>query len=228
VNDDELQQRLRAIDPASDLTPADPARVARLLEDTMHTDLTDTSTDGTDGTDGTAEQRSHRTRHRGPLTWMVAAAAVLIAAVGVFSLLGNDPERDHAPSAAPSATDTVDPGTTAPSVTELGAPPPANGRCMVPTAEALATAQVAFSGTVQSVAADVVTLVPDRFYAGEATEAVEVRAAPDQLTALVGAVAFEEGRRYLVSATDGQVTVCGFSGPFSPDLEALYVEAFPG
>jgi hypothetical protein len=99
---------------------------------------------------------------------------------------------------------------------------------MAPTAEALATAQVAFSGTVQSVAADVVTLVPDRFYAGEATEAVEVRAAPDQLTALVGAVAFEEGRRYLVSATDGQVTVCGFSGPFSPDLEALYVEAFPG
>ncbi|WP_193613329.1 hypothetical protein [Nocardioides lijunqiniae] len=227
MNDDELQQRLRAIDPASDLTPADPDRVARLLEDTMNTDLTDTSAPGTPGTPE-QESRNDGTRNRSPLTWLVAAAAVLIAGVGVFSLLGNDPERDDAPTAAPSASASVDPGSTAPSVTELGAPPPAAGRCMVPTAEALSTAQVAFSGTVQSVEAGVVTLVPDRFYTGEATELVEVRATPDELTALVGAVSFEEGRRYLVSATDGQVTVCGFSGPLSPNLEALYVEAFPG
>ncbi|WP_167736020.1 hypothetical protein [Nocardioides sp. 503] len=227
MNDDELQQRLRAIDPASDLTPADPARVARLLEDTMNTDLTDTSTESTGP--GTGPGAPGRTaRRRGPLTWVVAAAAVLIAGVGVFSLLGNDPESDDVPSATGSSSASEGATTTSPTVTELGAPAAANAKCMVPNAELLSTAQVAFSGTVASVAADRVTIVPDRFYAGEPTDSVEVEAPPELMTALVGAVSFEEGQRYLVSANDGQVTVCGFSGPFSPDLEALYVEAFPG
>ncbi len=39
---------------------------------------------------------------------------------------------------------------------------------------------------------------------------------------------FEEGGRYLVSATDGRVTVCGFSAPYSAELAALYEQAFPG
>jgi hypothetical protein len=225
VNDDELQQRLRAIDPASALPPADPDGVARLLEDTMNADLTDTSTDGPGQQQ---ETRASGTRNRSALTWLVAAAAVLIAGVGVVSLLGNDPEPADVPSASPSTSRSEDASSPPATLTELGAPPPATGRCMAPTAEALSTAQVAFSGTVTAVAADVVTIAPDRFYTGEPTDTVEVRAAPELMTALVGAVQFEEGERYLVSATDGQVTVCGFSGPASPDLEALYVEAFPG
>ena len=36
--DDELLARLRAADPAASLPPADPDRVARLLEDTMSHD----------------------------------------------------------------------------------------------------------------------------------------------------------------------------------------------
>ena len=36
--DDELLARLRAADPAASLPPADPSRVARLLEDTMSHD----------------------------------------------------------------------------------------------------------------------------------------------------------------------------------------------
>ena len=38
MTDDELQVRLRAADPAASLPPADPSRVARLLEDTMSED----------------------------------------------------------------------------------------------------------------------------------------------------------------------------------------------
>ena len=38
--DDELRGRLRASDPAASLPPADPTRVARLLEDVMSTELT--------------------------------------------------------------------------------------------------------------------------------------------------------------------------------------------
>ena len=43
---------------------------------------------------------------------------------------------------------------------------------------------------------------------------------------LVGAVRFEQGGRYLVSASNGQVTVCGFSAPYSADLAGLYEQAF--
>ena len=212
MTDDELQQRLQAHDPAASLPPADPTWVARLLEDTMSSDL-DTPT----------ESRADGTRNRSPLTWLVAAAAVLVAGVGVFGLLGNDPDSESPPTAGdtPSAS-------SAPTVTELGAPPAAVVKCMVPNAELLAKAQVAFSGTVQEVTDDEVVLAADRFYAGEATELVEVRSDPAMLQALIGAVDFQEGQRYLVSATDGQVTVCGFSGPYSDDLAALYTAAFPG
>jgi hypothetical protein len=222
VNDDELQQRLYAGDPASDLTPADPARVARLLEDTMNADLTDATADEQHEHDGEHESRETGIRNRSPLTWLVAAAAVLLAAVGVFSLLGNDPDPADVPSAGPTSASTPT------SMTVLTAPAETNGRCMAPNAQALATAQLAFSGTVETVSADRVEIVPDRFYQGDPVDVIEVRAPAQQMTALVGAVRFEEGRRYLVSTTNSEVTVCGFSGPYSPDLEALYVEAFPG
>ena len=225
MNDDELWQRLRDGDPASDLPPAAPDRVARLLEETMNADLSDAPTDRPGG--DPPETRESGTRNRSPLTWLVAAAALVIAGVGVFSLLGNDPEPDDVPSAGASPTQDT-PTQDVPTSLTLTAPAQTSGRCMAPNATALATAETAFSGTVRSVGGDVVEIEPDRFYAGEAVDTVEVRAPAEQLTALVGAVDFEEGGRYLVSATDGEVTVCGFSGPYSPDLEALYVEAFPG
>ena len=53
--------------------------------------------------------------------------------------------------------------------------------------------------------------------------------APDRdLQALLAAVDFREGERYLVAASDGRVTLCGFSGPFSEELAELYAKAFPG
>ena len=211
MTDDELQQRLQARDPAASLRPADPTWVARLLEDTMSADL------------DTHETRDSGTRNRSPLTWLVAAAAVLIAGIGVFGLLTNDP--DSAPE--PSAGDTPS-VSTVPTVTELGAPAPSNAKCMVPNAQTLSQAQVAFSGTVQEVADDVVVLAPDRFYTGEPTDVVEVRSDPALLRALIGSVDFQVDQRYLVSANDGQVTVCGFSGVYSDDLAALYTAAFPG
>ena len=54
MTDDELRDRLRAADPASSLPPADPERVARLLEDVMSTELT-------------TENRETGTRGRGPV-----------------------------------------------------------------------------------------------------------------------------------------------------------------
>jgi hypothetical protein len=205
--DDELRARLRASDPAASLPPADPTRVARLLEDVMSTELT-------------TENRETGTHDRGPLTWLVAAAAVLIiAGVGLFGVLRHDDD----PAAPPTAVDDK-------TVTELSAPGVAayNAKCMVPNAEIVSHQTVAFDGTVTMLADGVVTLTPSHWYAGDETDLVRVQAPLEDMQQLVSAVRFEDGGRYLVSATDGQVTVCGFSAPYSADLAAVYAEAFPG
>ena len=106
TGDTGLFERLRAHDPAASLTPAEPAQVARLLEDAMSHDL-DTPA-----------------RRRSPLTWLVAAAALLvIAGVGVFAVVGGDDEPQ-----VPTAQDP------APTVVELSARPPVAGRCAIPSA----------------------------------------------------------------------------------------------
>jgi hypothetical protein len=97
---------------------------------------------------------------------------------------------------------------------------------MVPNPEVLAQQSVAFDGTVTMLADGVVTLDVGHWYAGGPTDLVRVQAPADALQDLVGAVKFEQGGRYLVSATNGQVTVCGFSGPYTADLAALYDQAF--
>lgn len=209
-HDDELRDMLRAIDPASSLSSADPAGVARLLEDTMSGDLIH-------------ETRETGTHGRGPLTWVVAAAAtVVIAGVGLFGYLSQRGDDDvstaHDPAVSASSDATV---------TTLQAPAGSAGRCMVPSAEILANQALAFKGTVQEISDGSVVLDPSTFFVGDATDLVEVQAPSADMQALIGAVDFQEGQTYLVSATDGRVTVCGFSGPVTPELTALYAEAFP-
>lgn len=202
---DELHDRLRAADPATSLPPADPDRVARLLEDVM-------------STEPTTESRTTGARDRGPLTWLVAAAAaVIIAGIGLFAVLGHDDDPAAPPTAADSQT-----------VTELSAPASAAyaAKCLVPNAEILAEQDVAFDGTVTAMDDGVVTLQVSEWYAGEPTELARVQAPPAEMQQLVGAVSFEEGGRYLVSASDGQVTVCGFSDQWSQQLADLYDQAF--
>lgn len=209
--DDDLRARLRAADPAASLRPADPDGVARLLEDTMSHD-TDTLV---------PETRQTGTRGRSPLTWIVAAAAaVVIAGVGVFALTGNDDDPTGPPVAGSG-------GEPEPTVTRLSVAPGAGeARCMVPTAETLATKELAFAGTVDSIEAGTVTLTPTTFYAGDATDVVEVAAPEAELVSLIGAVDFQVGESYLVSASGGDVTACGFSGPATPELQSLYDAAF--
>jgi hypothetical protein len=202
-----LRDRLRGSDPAASLPPADPTRVARLLEDVMSTELT-------------TETRETGTRNRGPLTWLVAAAAVvIIAGAAVFGVLGHDDDAATPPTAADAKT-----------VTELSAPSSAayRAKCMVPSAEIVSQQSVAFDGTATTLADGVVTLTVNHWYAGGPTDLVRVQAPAADLQQLVGAVGFEEDGRYLVSATNGRVTVCGFSAPYSTALAGVYEEAFPG
>jgi len=213
--DDPLRARLRVADPAASLGPADPDGVARLLEDTMSHD-----------TDTQVPERRTGTRGRNPLTWLVAAVAVLvIAGVGVFTLTGTDDDNTAPPIADDNGSGD---GGAEPVVISLRAPAASTGRCMMPSAEVLSQQQVAFEGTVETIGHGTVVLTPTEFYTGDEADRVEVDAPADQLTNLIGAVEFEVGGTYLVSATDGQVTVCGFSGPATPELAQLYADAFGG
>ena len=204
MNDDELMARLHAADPAASLPPADPGRTARLLEDTMSHDL-----------DSPVDQDTP-VRRRSPLAWLVAAAAVLvIAGVGVFAVVGGD-DNPTVPTAKEPA----------PSVLALSARPPSSAKCMVVSPEVLANQQVAFDGTVASITDGLVTLDVTSWYRGGDADQVTVQAPPENLEALVSAADFQVGQRYLVSATDGFVSVCGFSAAYSDDLAAMYAQAF--
>ena len=206
--DDELFERLRTRDPATSLPPADSAQVARLLEDAMSHDL-DTRSPGGSQTDP---------RRRTPLTWLVAAAAVLvIAGVGAFAFLGGEDEPTVPAAQAP-----------APTVMELAAHPPTTALCMRVSAEVLANMEVAFDGTVTAIDDGLVTLDVGHWYRGGDADLVTVKAPPASLRALIQAASFEVGQRYLVSANDGFVSVCGFTAPYSDELAAMYAEAYAG
>lgn len=207
---DELRARLQAADPAASLARPDPDRVARLLEETMSHPQT------------TTEPRPDNPPARSPLTWLVAAAAVvLIAAVGAF-VLASPSDNGGSTTAGSEPSDDA-------SVTELSASGAAAtaGRCLPVTEDALAEADVAFDGIVEDIEGDLVTLRVTEWYAGEETDLVTVKGPSEDLQALLAAVDFQDDERYLVAATpDGKVMVCGFSAPHSPRLERLYDQAF--
>lgn len=205
TDEDELFDRLRAADPGAALPPADPTRVDRLLEDVM--------SDSDTGKESVTE-----TRRRHPLTWLVAAAAlVLIGVAGSVLLLGDD-RIEPMPTL-----------TGVPTVTELSLAGDGAARCMVPSADVLGRAAYAVDAEVTSVEGGTATLSPTTWYAGEETDEVEVAAGSADLEALIGAPRFEEGQRYLVAANEnGKVMVCGFSGVHDERLARLYAEAFGG
>jgi hypothetical protein len=90
----------------------------------------------------------------------------------------------------------------------------------------LAEMPLAFEGTATAVDGDRVSLDVDRWFkGGDSTEVVLM--APQGFEALIGGIPFEVGGRYLISATDGQVNYCGFSGEATPELRAGFEAAFP-
>jgi hypothetical protein len=223
--DDDLRALLRSGDPAGSLSPADPAALARLLEDTMSADLEIRPVAPDDGS------RATGTRGRNRLTWLVAAAAVaMIAGVGGIAIAGLSGDDSPPPQASDTRTSTP-PETTAGApvagtTTELTAVAP-TARCALPSPETLAQYDQAFQGTVTAIDGDSVTLQATDVFTGEVGETVRVSAAPADMKALVSAVDFEVGGTYLVSAFEGSVSTCpGFSGPASGDVQALYKEAF--
>ena len=97
--------------------------------------------------------------------------------------------------------------------------------CLAFDPAVLADMPVAFEGTATAVEGDSVRLDVDRWFKGGETDEV-VLLAPQGLEALIAGIPFEVGGQYLVSATDGQVNYCGFSGESTPELLAGFEAAF--
>jgi hypothetical protein len=99
--------------------------------------------------------------------------------------------------------------------------------CIVFDVETLAGMPVAFQGTVTSVDGSTVTLSIDRWFkGGDAATASLVGG--EQSPALIAGFEFRPGSQYLITASDGAVNYCGYSGPLTPELLAGYQAAFAG
>jgi hypothetical protein len=98
--------------------------------------------------------------------------------------------------------------------------------CLAFEVAVLADMSPAFAATVSSVDDETVVLTVDRWYAGDAgTDLVELHA-PSGLEALIGGFPFVQGQQYLITAANGSVNYCGYSGPATPELTTAFNQAF--
>jgi hypothetical protein len=208
MNDDELEARLRRIDPSASASvhPIDGPRAAALLEQIMNTPVEP------------GRQSSPAPLKKGRARWVYSALATAVVAggiaVAVLATRGDD--ADKAATQVSFALPEASGG-------------PATSMCMRVDAYQPTPGQPAFKGTVLSVADGTVTLQVSTWYSGGDADQVVLNSPgngrPDPV--LEGGVAFDVGGEYLVMALDGHVVGCGVSGPVSAELEALYTQWFP-
>lgn len=101
----------------------------------------------------------------------------------------------------------------------------ATASCLPFDVGTLATMSPAFAGTVVELDGSVATLEVDRWFAGGDADRVAIRYTPG-MEALIGTPTFEQDQGYLITAADGTVNGCGYSGPATPELEAAFEDAF--
>ncbi len=201
--DPTLERRLRDADPLARRTP-DVSRDQDWLRESAQAVTT---------------QTSRARRPRAYVLGAAAAAVVLAATAGGFALrgIGGSGDDGGATVAAPTVTDlTVGPEDTM-------------SMCLAFSVEALAPMPVAFSGKVAGKSAEEILIDVDTWYRGGDTDQVRLTAPDMSLTSLGSSVDFEDGSRYLVTATDGTVNYCGFSGPWTQEMADTFAAAFgPG
>ena len=99
--------------------------------------------------------------------------------------------------------------------------------CLPFDVETLAGMPLAFKGAVTEVDGSVVTLSVEEWYTGGDASLVTL-IGEHQSPALITGFEFELGSDYLISATNGEVNYCGYSGPATPELLAGFETAFSG
>ena len=154
------------------------------------------------------------TQTRPPLrrrTSLVAAAAALVLTGGVGAAVLAD------------RSGTVTPTTTVALNVQSGL---SSASCVPFDVKFLRDMPVALRGTVVDVQPDRVTLDVDRWYKGGTADRVTVATPDPNSSVSLDGVTFEQGNSYLLTATDGVINSCGFSGPVSPELEHSFDQAF--
>lgn len=149
---------------------------------------------------------------------------VVLAAMAALAACGSDGDSDGGTDSS-TPTSSTEVGSETLTLTADGS---AAGKCKAPSADTLATFDTAFAGTVTSLDGGTATLSVDQWYAGDEAATVTVESPSKELEDLLMAVDFQEGKSYLVSATGGRVTLCGFTAEENPELQAMYDEAYGG
>lgn len=223
-DDEALKALLARRDPAA-AHPVDPVTspsARALLERVMSTPLTEQPTAG----HGTGPVRSRRR------AGLLAAAGVLVAGgVGYGLVTGPFAPTTAAPAPSPVSS-SVPSSEVAPAAKPLALSVPdgggAAGSCPMFEEPVLAAKPVAFRGKVTAVSGGTVTLAVDRWYRGGPAGVTQVELAATNQNAALDGVEFVVGKVYLVSAEQGVVAICGYSGEATPELQALYDRAFGG
>lgn len=195
---DELRKRLSGIDPMPSDVPVEPvtADSARHLLEEIMS---------------TIPEPAQEPAPKRP--WFVAlgAAAVVVLVIGAVAIFAGGDNGQPVASGPPLEL-------------SAGVDDPM-AMCIQFSVEELAKAPVAFEGTVTSVEGSTVTLDVDEWFKGGDAAQVVIDA-PEGMEALIGGIPFEVGTQYLVTAYDGTVNYCGFTGASTPELRAAFEEAF--
>jgi hypothetical protein len=141
-----------------------------------------------------------------------AAAVIAIAASGIAFAMNRGDDKPAAPAAK--------------TVIQLTLPGAAVGKCAAVSPEMLRNVDQALEGTATEVADDHVVLTVDKWFKGGNSDEVRLVPASTDMIGIEGAIVFRQGERYLVSAAGGNVNSCGFTAPYSADLEAMFNQAF--
>lgn len=210
---DELREQLGRLDPMHPGVPVEsattPSSKAR-MEKIMNTPLIDREDSLSTPTPRPTWIGAHRRRNR--MLLGVAAAAV-VAIGGAVIVSNNDGDSPDVAAGPPIELSLGDSNVMS--------------SCMVFDVAMLAGMSPAFAGTATSVEGETVTLTVDRWYAGGDAATVVLKGAAGS-PALIDGFEFAVGQQYLITAADGNVNFCGYSGPATAELTAAFDAAFPG
>lgn len=193
-----LRTRLAGLDPMPASLSVDPPTSPRAHELLERAMLT------TEQTPNTASP----SRWRGPAALAATAAAVVAVGAGAVFLGVGD-------SATPTKARTS-------LALKAAGGGPAMNTCIMFSVDILKDMPLAFAGTATSVSADSVSLDVTHWYKGGTADVVTV-ATP---VTSEGPGEFVQGSKYLVTATDGTVNGCGYTGEATPDLQKYFDQAF--
>ncbi len=155
----------------------------------------------------TLKQRSPKSRGR-----IVAVLVVLVVLAGVVAGVLWSRDDKHAKAKAESVT--------------LTAPGAAPARCMAPSADVLAGLEQPFRGKLSTLEGNTATFSVEHHFDDATFETVTLTAPDWGLFDL--AMPLTVGATYLITSSDGMLSLCGLSGESTPELEALYTKAFDG